>query len=229
MNNAIALVPSGSKITPISRTLAPGEEFPFKVDCRFFYFLESSYGFQVKIDDGPFLPLGLATGYRCEDGEAIQTLTIKNTLDKENSFVLIVGRGQFIDLRQNVLENRNGSAASLTPNGLTESVNVTVPYGEEVAVPANPNRKSAFIRVDCPAFAGDYVSVLGDGNDIIFIKYVDSGGSYKFGNVYVCDISRGDTGTILELKNYSGTFSVFNGCFNSTSDLSVTVTEKVFK
>lgn len=221
MSNSMipALKPKGGKINRLKRTLAAGEDFTFQADCRFFYFQEAGYGFEIYIEDGPPLDFNLALGYECEVGEVITNIRIKNTLTVAASFNLVFGRGRLIDQRLNVLENRNGSAASLTPNGTVQSSSTVGSVGV-VNIPANPNRKKAYIRINFDNIS-DTEGVDLTINGLAIIQHVRNAANANLGAVVYFNAGF----TIIELENYSGPFELIN---NTSGDMHFQLTEIIY-
>lgn len=225
-----ANVPSGSKLGKLTRTLEAGQEFTFRADMRFFYFSEASFGFEVMIDDGPPLPFNLALGYECAPGEALTSITIRNTLTVASTFVLFYGRGRLIDQRLNVLESRNGSAASLVPNVAVANAPAVITSSSVVSFDANPNAKSRHILISnggYPFADSDLIQVLGDVlnyNSVLYQIYFRTGGGVVTPSFLIIDPSSIVYGEQINfvLPDYSGSFGIYNA---TGADISVTVTD----
>lgn len=222
-----ALVPSGSKLNKLQRTLAAGGEHTLMADCHFVYFVEASFGVEVSFDSGPFIPMNLALGYKAPSGEVITSITIRNTLTKDTSFLIFYGRGEIIDQRLNVLESRNGSAASLVPNGVLVSSSFTVPVGDNVIIPANPNRKNVVIEIFPVGSIGDPSSIhISSSGFPIKRVVVKTGQNLVLDNLVIVDPTvLNDAGLHSTVCDYSGQLSVDNW---SNVDITVTWTEIVY-
>lgn len=226
-----ANTPSGSKFNVLRRTFAAGQEYTFQADCHFVYFQEASFGFDVAFDNGPYIPMNLALGFRCAEGEAITSVSIKNTLSVDSSFVLVYGRGTIIDQRLNVLESRNGSSASLIPNGFVETTDV-IASGDDLIVSANPNRESlivSFERVTGASFvAGDEIEFRDSAtfNTLKKVKFHSTpADTFVTPNFEYISASLVGKKYVFSLTGYSGEVAVFN---NTPSSLDVKVMEKVY-
>ena len=223
-----ANTPSGSKFNVLRRTFAAGQEFTFQADCHFVYFQEASFGFDVALDNGPYIPMNLALGFKCAEGEAITCISIKNTLSVESSFVLTYGRGTIIDQRLNVLESRNGSSASLIPNGVQSATSAGVAIAGTVTLAANPNRKEALFSVTkLSAFvAGDELNITAGGFLVKKIRF-HAGAQDSFISCCVEHVPTTYTNTtfVFCVADYSGELVLTN---NTGATVTVAATEKIY-
>lgn len=238
--------PLASPLQRITRTIAAGDFYNFATDSEFFYFLESSYGLTVSFNNGPDIPFSVALGYRISKAEIdrglfIKIITIKNPLTVPLTFDLVIGRGELIDQRLNVLENRNGSAASLIPNDVAVVVgDVSIPSGGFSIIPANPNRYSVSFNLVSDSgddFAeGDVITIKNEGLEFDLktimvmsalnmpanVMYAEYGNvifvNVAFMNAFLAPIT-------ITIDNYSGSLSIVN---NSLIDVRLNVSEKVY-
>lgn len=142
-----------------NRTIPAGGELSVNTDSQFFYILESAYEFEVSVNGGEFIPMSVGLGYNAPLGTFIENITLRNTLDVDCAVRIVHGRGSMSDMRLNVIESRNGSAASLVPNGNSNGTFNAIDGVTTLIKPANPNAKDVYLSFE---FAGGMLAAMNE-------------------------------------------------------------------
>lgn len=132
------------------------EELLFPAPGNFLQVKEADFSFELGLDDGQLMPWDVGMGLQCDPLDSFQIIRIRNTGPTTSNFQIIYGRGTVIDDRLNIVESRNGSAASNTPPGLTEYISAADVVGLDtwaLLVPYDENRVSVDLMTDAASIA----------------------------------------------------------------------------
>lgn len=98
-----------------------GQSVSVNVYGAAFFIKEAEYSVLVAIDDSDFMPWDLAISADfAKYGYAFKKLSFKSTGANDNTIELYAGFVEVGDRRLNIVESRNGSAASEIPTGFVE-------------------------------------------------------------------------------------------------------------
>lgn len=140
---------SAAPVRHLPRTLNPNAEQSIDVYGSAFYIKEAEYPVEIAFDDGDFMAWDLAIGVDfAKQGYAFKKVRVRNLAAASNRVEIYAGFFTLDDRRLNVVESRNGSAASKVPVGMTE---VSHTFASPVAVqllPLDYNRAEVWLAAD---------------------------------------------------------------------------------
>lgn len=127
---------------------AESESDVVPVTGRYIYPKEASYSkFDVRFDEGGYVPADLAFGFRVPDYmQAFRQVQFRNRNEVPITIEVIVGEIEVDDRRTNYIASRDGTAASFIPNAM-QVIGEAEP-GNDIACPADPNRARIIITPD---------------------------------------------------------------------------------
>jgi hypothetical protein len=132
------------------RTISPGQTESIDVLGCAVVVKEAEYSLQLGFDDnGDFLDWDLAIGADFQKyGYTFKKLKIKNSGSASNRVEIYAGFFDLQDRRLNIVESRNGSAASEIPTGFSESSLTFVNTNAVQLVPIDYNRCEIWMTAD---------------------------------------------------------------------------------
>ncbi|MCM2274630.1 MAG: hypothetical protein NDI75_07570 [Candidatus Didemnitutus sp.] len=124
---------------------AESESDVVPVTGRYIYPKEASYSkFDVRFDEGGYVPADLAFGFRVPDYmQAFRQVQFRNRNEVPITIEVIVGEIEVDDRRTNYIASRDGTAASFIPNR-AQALGTTV-ANTPFAIAADPNRAEILI------------------------------------------------------------------------------------
>lgn len=127
---------------------AESESDVVPVTGRYIYPKEASYSkFDVRFDEGGYVPADLAFGFRVPDYmQAFRQVQFRNRNEVPITIEVIVGEIEVDDRRTNYIASRDGTAASYVPNGAQYLGYAEI--GTPLTVNADPNRACLLLTPD---------------------------------------------------------------------------------
>ncbi|MFA6287749.1 MAG: hypothetical protein WC661_10240 [Opitutaceae bacterium] len=135
--------------------LLANEVRPIPIEGNYLYMSEADYEIHCSLDNDEFFPMELANGIEGFNGGIFQSVKLKNMAAVANKFRLIYATNcRYIDKRQNVIERRNGSAASFVPGGLIEVPPLLMDGTPQMLVDYDANHAERWLWTDGLAYWG---------------------------------------------------------------------------
>lgn len=126
-----------------------GKEKTLPVEASYFYVKEANYSnFDFKLDLGDWISSDLATGHNCGGWGTFRQISFRNRNVAALELIVIVGFGDPIDNRLNLIASRDGTAASMVPPTIEEEGITLADAAAVELLPADPNRKEAWLWTD---------------------------------------------------------------------------------
>lgn len=139
-----------------------------QITGRFIYPKEANYSnFDIKFDNGDWVPSDLAFGFKVPAYmEPFKEIQIRNNSAETLIITLIIGEVDVIDRRVNLIESRNGSAASMIPNAIN-LIGTTAGTNTPFQIPASQSRALLLIQSTEPDSAHSFSLYTASAGDLI--------------------------------------------------------------
>lgn len=147
---------SSPKIAALRVDVEAGEEQHFTAPGIALRFKEADFGFELSLDNGPFVPFDVGMDIVCFPGDSFKTIGIKNTGPTKANYIVLYGKVKVGDSRLNIVESRNGSAASNTAVATAEFISNADDQALNTWVPIAPydaNRTEIWLWTDAAVSA----------------------------------------------------------------------------
>jgi hypothetical protein len=142
-------------------TVPTGESSAFQVEAPGTYLRvkEADYPFEISFDDGDWLPFDVGMTANTTTAARFQRFKVRHNAPTDSEFVFLIGDGVTVDDgRLTISESRNGSAASMIPPNLNETVSTVGVSGVVVdtwieLAPYDAGRAEIWLYTDAASLA----------------------------------------------------------------------------
>lgn len=173
----------------VKRTVAANGIQTIQAVGNFYYLVEADYVLEIKTDVSSFKLHDVGTGERFPDyvdegitkKVAFGSLEIRNPNNVECEFEIVVGFSEYIDNRLNVVERRNGSAASTVPPILTEYRFEFTGSNENTwqkFLDSNPNRSHVWLADNGSAAYWAGADITGSASETANFRVIPDDGNF---------------------------------------------------
>lgn len=146
---SIPAIFSAPPIRHFTRKIPAGKEVTIDVYGSVLYVKEAEYSFLTAFDDSDFMPWDLAVGVDfTKFNYAFKKIRFKNTGSADSTIEIFAGFFDLSDRRLNIVESRNGSAASEVPTGFAELSHTFVSTAPVELVGLDYNRYEIWLAAD---------------------------------------------------------------------------------
>lgn len=140
---------SAPPIRHFTTKIPAGQEVTIDVFGSVLVVKEAEYSLLTAFDDSDFMPWDLAIGVDFSKyGFTFKKVRLKNTGSADNQVEIFAGFFDLSDRRLNIVESRNGSAASDIPTGMSEASYTFVDTNAHELVGLDYNRCEIWLATD---------------------------------------------------------------------------------
>lgn len=149
------LIPPGFQPVQLAAKGTNDSTQRFPLGGTYLYLYEADYEVECSLDNGEWFPLELGKGIEVKNGLEFSSFRLRNLAAVVNNLKVIYATNcVYVDNTINVVERRNGSAASFVPGGLIEVAPLVMDGTPQRLLEYDANRAESWLWTDGLAYWG---------------------------------------------------------------------------